>query len=152
MTLIPDAPAVAMQVSREVVVASIQVDLQERVLARFRDDLLARVHQTGARGVILDVSGLEMLDSVEFGELRRIIRMVGLLGAQAVLVGLRPGVVSALVEAGVEIGEVRAALDLDAGFRRLDERQASVAEPEAPEQPPGEEEAGSPGGSAPEAQ
>ena len=123
-----DIPGIAMQVSRDVVVASIQVDLDDDVLARFRDDLLRRIHETSSRGVILDVSGLETLDSDEFAALRRIITMGAIMGAESVLVGLQPGVVSALIEAGAEVDGLRAAFDLDAAFTLLESQPD--AEPE----------------------
>jgi rsbT antagonist protein RsbS len=120
MALHADIPGVAMQLSRGVVVASIQVDLDEDVLARFREDLLARIHETGSQGVILDVSGLQTLDSEEFTALRRIMDMTGLLGAESVLVGLQPGVVSALIETDADVEGLRTAIDLDAGFALLE--------------------------------
>ena len=116
MTLYADIPGIALQVSRDVVVASIQVDLDNDVLARFREDLLRRIHETGSRGVILDVSGLETLDSDELAALRRIITMCTIMGAESVLAGLRPGVVSALIEAGADVDGLRAAINLDAAF------------------------------------
>jgi rsbT antagonist protein RsbS len=119
MTLYADIPGVAIQVSRDIVVASIQVDLDDDVLARFRDDLLRRIHETYSRGVILDVSGLETLDSEEFAALRRIITMCTIMGAEVVLVGLRPGVVSALIEAGADVDGLQAAINLDAAFDLL---------------------------------
>jgi len=119
MALSADIPRIAMQVSRGVVVASIQVDLDDGILAQFQADLLGRVHQTGSQGIILDVSGLETLDSEEFAALRRIIAMANLLGADSVLVGLRPGVVAALVNIGVDVDGLRAAIDLDAAFALL---------------------------------
>ena len=115
-----DIPGIAMQLSRGVVVASIQVDLDDHVLARFRQDLLDRIHQTNPRGVILDVSGLETLDSEELAALRRIIVMTGLMGAESVLVGLQPGVVSALIEAGADVDGLKAAINLDAAFELLE--------------------------------
>jgi rsbT antagonist protein RsbS len=127
--LYADVPRVAIQVNRGVVVASIQVDLDEDVLARFREDLLRRIHDTGSLGVILDVSSLEILDSHEFSTLRRIISMCAIMGAQAVLVGMRPGVVSALIEVGADVDGLRAALDLDAAYAMLE--QEPDAEPES---------------------
>ncbi len=115
-----DIPAIAIQVSRGVVVASIQVDLGEAVLLRFREDLLNSVHRSGTCGVILDVSGLETLDLHEFAALRQIISMVEIMGACAVLVGLQPGVVSALVGGGADVDGLHSALDLDAAFALLD--------------------------------
>jgi rsbT antagonist protein RsbS len=154
MTLYADIPGVAIQVSRDVVVASIQVDLDDDVLARFRDELLQRLHETGSRGVILDVSGLETLDSSEFAALRRIITMCTIMGAETVLVGLRPGVVSALIDAGAEVDGLQAAINLDAAFALLQTEPEPEPESEAeadmdvdsekqlppePEQTPGDE-------------
>ena len=133
MTLYADIPGVAIQVSRDVVVASIQVDLNDDVLARFRDDLLHRIHETDSRGVILDVSSLETLDSEEFAALRDIITMSTIMGAESVLVGLQPGVVSALIEAGADVDGLRAAVNLDAAFDLLQPEAESEAraEPDA---------------------
>ena len=128
MSLYTDIPGISMQVSRDIVVASIQVDLDEDVLARFREDLLRRIHETGSRGVILDVSGLETLDSDEFAALRRIITMSTIMGAKSVLVGLRPGVVSALIEAGAEVDGLQAAINLDAAFALLQPESESESE------------------------
>jgi len=116
-----------MQVSRNVVVASIQVDLDDDVLACFQEDLLGRVHETSSRAVILDVSGLETLDSYEFKALRRIIAAVTILGTESILVGLQPGVVSALIEVGADIDGLRTAIDLDAAFELLEPAPDSEA-------------------------
>ena len=125
-----DIPGIALQVSRDVVVASIQVDLDEDVLERFREDLLRRIHETGSRGVILDVAGLETLDASEFAALRRIITMCTIMGAKAVLVGLRPGVVSALIEAGADVDGLQAAINLDAAFALLQPESEPEPEPD----------------------
>jgi rsbT antagonist protein RsbS len=138
-----DTPRVAIQVSRGVVVASIQLDLEEGVLARFRADLLSRIHQTGACHAILDVSGLETLDSSEFASLRQIIKMTAVMGAQSVLVGLRPGVVSALIEAGADIDGLYTACDLDAAFARL-QTEPQPARGAAIDEEPGRENERSP--------
>ena len=119
MTHYADTPGVAMQVSRDVVVASIQVDLNDDVIARFRDDLLRQLHETGSRGVILDVSSLDTIDSEEFAALRDIITMSTIMGAESVMAGLQPGVVSALIEAGAEVDGLQAAVNLDAAFELL---------------------------------
>ena len=127
MTLYADIPRVALQVSRDIVVASIRVDLDDDVLARFREDLLQRIHETGSSGVILDVSGLDTLDSDEFAALRRIITMSTIMGAESVLVGLQPGVVSALIEAGADVDGLRTAINLDAAFALLQPEPESEA-------------------------
>lgn len=126
-----------MQVSRNVVVASIQVDLDDDVLDRFRQDLLERVHQTGSRAVFLDVSALETLDPDEFAALRRIISMVSIMGSGSVIVGLQPGVVSALVEVNADVEGLQTAIDLDAAFELLE----PAADPEPDPEPDPEAEA-----------
>ena len=126
-----DIPGIAMQVSRDVVVASIQVDLDDDVLARFRHDLLDRLHKTGSHGVILDVAGLETLDSEELAALRQIIVMTELMGAVSVLVGLRPGVVSALIESGADVDGLKTAINLDAAFALLEPEPEADIEEEA---------------------
>jgi rsbT antagonist protein RsbS len=137
MPLYADIPRVAMQVSRGIVVASIQVDLDEDVLDRFREDLLGRIHETGSLGVILDVSGLETLDSDEFTALRRIITTTRIMGAQSVLAGLRPGVVSSLIEAGADVDGVQAAINLDAAFEMFEpDPEAEDADEAAPDADP----------------
>lgn len=119
-----------MQVSRNVVVASIQVDLDDDVLARFQEDLLGRIHEKDSRGVILDVSGLETLDSHEFAALRRTMSMVTIMGTESILVGLQPGVVSALIEVGADVDGLRTAIDLDAAFALLEPEPEFQPEPE----------------------
>jgi len=126
-----------MQVSRDVVVASIQVDLDDDVLGRFQEDLLGRVHERGPRAVFLDVSGLETLDSHEFAALRRIIAAVTIMGTESVLVGLQPGVVSALIEVEADVEGLRTAVDLDAAFALIDPE--SEVEPEPENEVPGDE-------------
>ncbi len=112
-------------------VASIQVDLDEEILATFRRDLLERIHGCGATGVILDVSGVALMDAEDFEALRGCITMAGLMGARAVLVGLQPGVVSALIDMDVNTDGIEATLDLEEAFLRLQPR-----EPEGPDAAP----------------
>jgi rsbT antagonist protein RsbS len=130
-----DIPAVAIQVSRNIVVASIQVDLDDDVIARFREDLLRRIHETDSCRVILDLSGLETLDSHEFTGLRSIISMSTLMGAQSILVGMRPGVVSALIEVGADVDGLLSAIDLDAAYAMLAPEPEPEPEPETEERP-----------------
>lgn len=115
-----DVAQVAMQLSRDVLVASIQVDFDEEVLARFTTDLLDRIHASGARGVILDLTGMDTLDADEFEALRRVMTMAGIMGARSVLVGMRPGIVSSLIDTGVDVDGLLATLDLDDAFRLLE--------------------------------
>ena len=86
---------IPIQINHGVVVALLQTDLTEAVLQQFQDELQPRVHGIGAHGVVVDVSGLAVLDDYEFAGLRRVLAMVELLGAQSIISGLSPGMVSA---------------------------------------------------------
>ena len=93
---------IPLQIVRGCVVASIQIDLTPQVLRQFRVELLERVQESSATGVILDVSGIDILDLDDFDALRKTMVMAEIMGAQPILSGLKPGVVSALIDLGVE--------------------------------------------------
>ena len=103
--------------------AMIQVDLDEQVLARLREDLLRLVHETAPRGVILDVAGLEVLDTCDFEALKQTMQMVRLLGPRPLIAGMNAGIVAALMDLDVDVTGVEAAIDLDDAFDRLDSRE-----------------------------
>jgi rsbT antagonist protein RsbS len=123
-----DSARIPLQISRGCVIASIQVDLSPEVLRLFREELLELLHTTEASGVILDVSGIAVMDHQEFEALRRTMAMARLMGVESVVAGLRAGVVSALVELGVETDDIVAALDLDDAFEVMEGLQASSLE------------------------
>ena len=106
---------------------AIQVDLSAAVLRRFRSELLDLIQTSGARGVILDVSGVEIMDCRDFEELSRIMTMAHLMGAPSVLTGLQAGVVSSLVEMGAETEGIATAMDLDDAFRVMDHLRSGHA-------------------------
>jgi rsbT antagonist protein RsbS len=107
---------IPLQLSRNCIVASIQVDLTFDVLRRFRTELLEFLMQSGAQAVIFDLSGLEILDLEEFKALRHTISMVSLMGARSIVAGMRPGVVSALIELNADVDGILAAFNLDDAF------------------------------------
>ena len=111
---------IPLQVTRGCVVASIQIDLDPEVLRQFRIDLLECVQKSRANGVILDVSGIDILDLDDFNGLRSTMEMAEVLGARPILSGLNPGMVSALIDLGVDSEGVNAVLNLDDAFRLLD--------------------------------
>ena len=122
-----DAQQIPMQLSRGCVVASLQIDLSEDVIARFRKDLLEFLHSTGADSVILDVSGLDVIDGNDFNALKLAMSMARLMGAHSIVSGLKPGVVSSIIELGVETRDVNAALDLDDAFDVIERLRAEAA-------------------------
>jgi rsbT antagonist protein RsbS len=101
-------------------VASIQVDLDDRVIQQLADSLLEALHRQSARGVILDLSGVAIMDAEEFAALRKIERMAALMGARTVFAGLKPGVVSALIDLDADIAELVASRSLDDAFLLID--------------------------------
>jgi rsbT antagonist protein RsbS len=116
------APAarIPIQLVRGHIVVSIQVELGEEILERFRADLLDFVRDHSATGVLVDLSAVEIIDPVDFSNLRKILGMAQLMGARPLLTGLRPGVVSALVQLGAATDGLEASRNLDDGFELLD--------------------------------
>ena len=119
---------IPLQVSNQCLVASIQVDLTDAVLAQFRDDLLTELQARQAKGVILDLSGIEVMDLSDFEDIRSTITMAGLMGAPAVVCGLHPGVVASLILLGAETDQLKAVRDLDTAFELLGKRSAQRLE------------------------
>jgi rsbT antagonist protein RsbS len=115
---------IPLQLSQQCVVASIQVDLDDDVLMAFRQELLQLLRASGARGVILDLSGVSVMDADDFRALRDTMHMARLMGAVSVLSGLQPGVVSALIDLDAETEDVEATLTLDDAFERMSRLRA----------------------------
>ena len=123
---------IPLQVVRGCVVASIQIDLDPEVLRQLRNDLLERVQLSNAEGVILDVSGVDILDLDDYNGLRSTMEMAEVMGARSILSGLKPGVVSALIDLGADPEGVNAVLNLDNAFQlleRIQKKSAKALEP-----------------------
>lgn len=99
-----------------VLVASIQVALHDASAIQFKDDLLQKVHETKARGVIVDLTALDVVDSFIGRMIADIAAMAGLMGTRVVLTGLQPAVAITLVELGLELPRVMTALNLEKGL------------------------------------
>jgi rsbT antagonist protein RsbS len=100
----------------DVLLASIQVDLSDESTLALQDDLSNRVVETNARGVIIDISALEIVDSFIGRMLATIASMTRILDAETVVVGMRPAVAITLTELGLSLGGVRTALNADKAF------------------------------------
>jgi rsbT antagonist protein RsbS len=98
---------------------SIQVDMHDRLAMRLQDDLMTRITDTGAHGVLIDISALEMVDSFIGRVLANIAAMARILDANTVVVGMRPAVAITLVELGMTLPGVRTALDVERGMALL---------------------------------
>ena len=98
---------------------TIQVDMHDRLAMALQEDLTNRISETGARGVLIDISSLEIVDSFIGRMLGNIAAMSRVLDAQTVVVGMQPAVAITLVELGMSLPGVRTALNVDAGMRSL---------------------------------
>jgi rsbT antagonist protein RsbS len=103
----------------EFLLVTIQVDMHDRLALALQDDLTNRISQTGARGVLIDISSLEIVDSFIGRMLGNIAAMSRVLDARTVVVGMQPAVAITLVELGMSLAGVRTALNVDAGMELL---------------------------------
>jgi rsbT antagonist protein RsbS len=101
-------------------IATIQSALSDTDLVLLRDALAEQVGKFRSRGVIVDVTALDVLDSFASRTLRDIAYVVGLRGAQMVIVGIQPEVAFAMVQLGITLNTVATALDLEEGLAYLD--------------------------------
>ena len=102
-----------------VLIASIQAALSDRDLDQLRDDLADRVGRFRSRGVVVDVTALDVLDSFATRTLRGIAYTAKLRGAETVIVGIQPEVAYTLVQLGLTLEGVSTALDLEEGLALL---------------------------------
>src|SRR5262245_54695339 len=102
-----------------VLLVTIQVDMHDRLALTLQDDLTARVAETNARGVLIDVSALEIVDSFIGRMIANISAMARVLDAETVVVGLQPAVAITLVELGLSLPGVRTALNVEKGMKLL---------------------------------
>jgi rsbT antagonist protein RsbS len=105
----------------EYLIASIQSALSDPDLIQLRDDLAKRVGQYRSRGVIIDVTVLDIIDSFATRTLRAIAHMLKLRGAETVIVGIQPDVAFAMVQLGLTLEGVGTALDLEEGLAYLNQ-------------------------------
>lgn len=103
-------------------IATIQSVLTDADLVDLRDALVDRVGKFRSRGVIVDVTSLDVLDSFASRTLRDIAYMIRLRGAQTVIVGIQPEVAFAMVQLGLTLEDVATALDLEEGLAYLDKQ------------------------------
>jgi rsbT antagonist protein RsbS len=114
---VPDAAPI-MRMGQDLLI-TLQGDLDDRTVESIEQDVTREVARTLARGALIDVSGLEVVDSFVARVLARLVRMVRLLGADAAIVGIRPAVAITLVQLGVSMSDVTTALNAEQGMARL---------------------------------
>ena len=104
----------------EYLIASVVSDLSDSQVNALRSDLISRVGELRAKGIIVDVGGLDVIDSFVARSLRTIALTAKLRGAETVVVGIQPDVAIAMVQFDLDLGPIRAALDLDEAFALLE--------------------------------
>jgi rsbT antagonist protein RsbS len=107
---------------------TIQVDMHDRLAAVLEEDLTTKIVASGARGVLIDISALEIVDSFMGRMLDNIASVSRILDAETVVVGMRPAVAITLVELGLSLPGIKTALNVERGMtliqRRLDDEEA----------------------------
>ena len=113
----------------DVLLVSIQVDLEDRLAIKLQEDLAERIVATGAHGVLIDITGLDIVDSFVGRMLSTIAAVSKVLDAETVVVGMRPAVAITLVELGLPLRGIRTALNVELGLDLLrDARRSTVDE------------------------
>lgn len=107
---------------RDYLIASIQAALTDADLLQLRDALVEQVGKFRSRGVIVDVTALDVMDSFAVRTLRDLAHMIRLRGADTVIVGIQPEVSFAMVQLGLTLEGVATALDLEEGLAYLDKK------------------------------
>ena len=98
---------------------TVQTELHDTVAEKFQEDVLTAIERSGARGLLIDITGLDMVDSYVARILAETGRMAHLMGAATVLVGMRPEVAATLVRMGYAMEGVKTALNVDEGLALL---------------------------------
>jgi rsbT antagonist protein RsbS len=109
----------------DLLLVTIQVDMHDRIAMRLQDDLTERIVADHARGVLIDISSLEIVDSFIGRMLANIAAMSRVLDADTVVVGMRPAVAITLVELGLSLPDVRTALNVEQGMQLIERRPNS---------------------------
>jgi rsbT antagonist protein RsbS len=100
-------------------IASIHAALDDAELVQFQNDVMAQIGELRAKGIIIDVGALDVLDSYASRLLRDLVHMAQLRGAASVIVGIHPDVAFAIVELGMQL-DITTALDLESGLSHLE--------------------------------
>jgi rsbT antagonist protein RsbS len=107
---------------------TIQIDLYDRLATNLESDLVQMVHKTGARGVLIDISALSIVDSFMGRILGNIGSMSKIMDAETIVVGMQPAVAITLIELGLELKGVHTALNIEKGMGLLKEKIGSYDE------------------------
>ncbi len=110
---------------RDFLIVSIQVDMHDRLALQLQTQILEEISRTQSRGVLIDISTLEMVDSFIGRVLSGMASMASIMDAAVVIVGMQPAVAITLVELGLEMPGVETALNMELGMEMLEKRLES---------------------------
>lgn len=103
----------------DTLIAAIQGELSDSVAERFQQDVLTRIERSGATGLMLEISALEIVDTYVARVLADTARMASLMGTRTVVAGMRPEIAATLVQMGYDLEGIEAALDADHALEKL---------------------------------
>jgi len=104
---------------KDILLTSIQIDLTDEDALEFQSDVLRNINETEAKGIVIDITALDVVDSYMARMLNETATMVQILGADVVICGMQPSVALTLVEMGRELIDVKTALNLEQGFEMI---------------------------------
>ena len=107
---------------RDYLIVSIQVDMHDRLALQLQTQILEEIYRTGSKGVLIDISTLEMVDSFIGRMLSGMASMAAIMDTSVVIVGMQPAVAITLVELGLEMPGVDTALNMEKGMAMLERR------------------------------
>ncbi len=107
---------------KDFLIVSIQVDMHDKLAIQLQSQILKEIERTGAKGVLIDISVLEMVDSFIGRMLSGMASMASIMDAAVVIVGMQPAVAITLVELGLEMPGVDTALNMENGIEMLEKR------------------------------
>jgi rsbT antagonist protein RsbS len=106
----------------DLLLVTIQVDMHDQLASALQDDLTSKIAEVSAKGILIDISSLDIVDSFIGRMLANTSAMARVLGAEAVVVGMQPAVAITLVELGLNLSGVHTALDVEKGVEMLRNR------------------------------
>ena len=114
---------------RDILVVTMPADPDDATISALQQKVLLAMERSTAKGVVLDVSGVESLDSFFARTIAETTRMVGLMGGHTILTGMRPSVAITITQLGLTLGKTRTALNVDRAFDILQDGSRQVHKP-----------------------
>lgn len=115
----------------DILLVSIQVALHDKLVIQLQDDIANTIRKDTAKGVVIDVSGVEIMDSFIARSINDIAKQAKLMGTETVIVGIRPEIAITLVEMGLEMDAANTALNLDSAMKMINEITQQITHMEA---------------------